>query len=88
MIVVAADTGPLKYLILIEAADLLEPLYERVVIPQTVASEMKTLGSPASVRDGFQVRPLGLKWFWTARSTEFSPIRISSNVRLSQRRYF
>jgi predicted nucleic acid-binding protein len=46
--IVVADTGPLNYLILIEAVDLLEPLYERVVIPQTVAAEMKALGSPAA----------------------------------------
>jgi predicted nucleic acid-binding protein len=39
MILVVADTGPLCYLILIEAIGLLPQLYDRVVIPSAVLAE-------------------------------------------------
>ena len=47
---VVADTGPLNYLILVGAVEVLVPLYTRVVIPQTVASELGEIRSPALVR--------------------------------------
>jgi predicted nucleic acid-binding protein len=48
--IVVADTSPLNYLILINAAGVLEPLYTRVVIPETVLSELMQTQTPPKVR--------------------------------------
>jgi predicted nucleic acid-binding protein len=48
--IVVADTSPLNYLVQIEAVNVLEPLYNRVVVPQTVADEINASGTPADVR--------------------------------------
>jgi hypothetical protein len=42
--IVVADTGPLNYLVLIEAVDVLQPLYKHVVVPKTVAEELRSAG--------------------------------------------
>lgn len=62
--IVVADTGPLNYLVLIGAVDVLQPLYEHVVVPKTVADELKESRSPAAVQtwiaqppDWLEVRP-------------------------------
>jgi predicted nucleic acid-binding protein len=47
---VVADTTPLNYLILIEHIAILAPLYERVVIPSAVATELRHHKAPAPVR--------------------------------------
>jgi predicted nucleic acid-binding protein len=47
---VVADTTPLNYLILIEYIAILAPLYERVVIPSAVATELRHPKAPAPVR--------------------------------------
>ena len=39
--IVVADTSPLNYLIRIGAVHVLKPLYTHVLIPQTVADELK-----------------------------------------------
>ncbi len=46
---VIADTSPLNYLILIDAADLLPRLYQRVVLPQAAWEELKHPCAPAAV---------------------------------------
>lgn len=38
---VVADTGPIIYLVLIEAVDVLKPLYGHVLVPQTVVGELQ-----------------------------------------------
>lgn len=48
--IVVADTGPLNYLVLIEAVDVLQTLYKYVVVPQTVALELRSLGAPPAVQ--------------------------------------
>ncbi len=48
--IVVADAGPLNYLLLIGAADVLEPLYGRVLVPDAVAVELRDAGSPPLVR--------------------------------------
>jgi predicted nucleic acid-binding protein len=48
--IVVADTGPIHYLVLIEAVDVLKPLYSRVLVPQTVAGELQGTGTPDAVR--------------------------------------
>jgi len=47
---VIADTGPLNYLILIERIGLLPVLFERVVLPTTVQSELASRKAPPFVR--------------------------------------
>ena len=42
--IVVADTGPIHYLVLIGAVDVLKPLYGRVLVPQTVVEELKHAG--------------------------------------------
>jgi predicted nucleic acid-binding protein len=47
---VIADTGPLNYLILIGHIDLLPVLFEKVVLPTTVQSELASSKAPPFVR--------------------------------------
>jgi predicted nucleic acid-binding protein len=49
--IVVADAGPLHYLVLIGAVDVLQPLYGRVLTPQTVAGELLDTNAPKAVRD-------------------------------------
>lgn len=42
--IVVADTSPINYLILIEAADILRNLYGNVVIPEAVVQELLDVG--------------------------------------------
>jgi predicted nucleic acid-binding protein len=48
--IVVADAGPLQYLVRIAAIDVLAPLYQRVLVPQSVARELKQNNTPAGVR--------------------------------------
>lgn len=48
--IVVADAGPLHYLVLIGAAEVLQPLYGRVLVPQAVAGELQETNTPATVR--------------------------------------
>jgi len=48
--IVVSDASPIHYLVLIEAADLLAPLYGRILVPQTVAGELQAAKTPAAVR--------------------------------------
>jgi len=59
--VVISDTSPLRYLILIEQAELLPGLYTEVLVPETVVTELSHAKSPAVVRDWVQHRPDWLK---------------------------
>ena len=47
---VVADTSPLRYLIVIQAIEILPLLYERVVVPQAVLAELQHPRSPREVR--------------------------------------
>jgi predicted nucleic acid-binding protein len=55
--IVVADAGPLHYLILIGAVDVLGPLYNRVVLPEAVAQELRYQGAP---RAGLDLQPSGM----------------------------
>ena len=55
--IVVADAGPIHYLVLIEVVDVLSPLYDRVLIPQTVAEELKTGRAPEIVRTWLEHPP-------------------------------
>jgi predicted nucleic acid-binding protein len=63
--IVIADTTPLHYLILIEAIDILPPLYERILIPPIVADELQRPRTPLPVRQ------------WMARAPTWLEIRAS-----------
>jgi len=54
---VVADTGPLNYLILVGHIDLLSVLFERVVLPATVQSELASVKAPPIVRHWIANRP-------------------------------
>jgi predicted nucleic acid-binding protein len=62
--IVVADAGPLNYLLLIEAANMLEPLYTRVLMPHAVAAELQEPGAPPMVRT------------WIAEPPEWCEIRL------------
>lgn len=47
---IVADTTPLNYLVLIQAADILPNLYRTVLIPPAVEAELAHPSTPASVR--------------------------------------
>jgi predicted nucleic acid-binding protein len=49
-VIVVADAGPLNYLVLIGAVDVLATLYTRVLVPQTVFDELKETEAPADVQ--------------------------------------
>ncbi len=61
--IVVADTGPIHYLVLIGAVDVLQPLYTRVLVPRTVAGELEETNTPAAVRA------------WMAQPPEWCEIR-------------
>ena len=48
--IVVADAGPIHYLVLIEVVDVLSPLYDQVLLPQTVSEELKRGRAPEVVR--------------------------------------
>ena len=48
--IVVADAGLIQYLVRIGAIDILSPLYQRVLLPQTVARELQQNNTPATVR--------------------------------------
>jgi predicted nucleic acid-binding protein len=50
MRLVVADTGPLNYLVLIEAIELLPKLFENVFAPEAVRVELLDKDAPAVVR--------------------------------------
>jgi hypothetical protein len=49
--IVVADAGPIHYLVLIEAVAVLEPLYARVLVPESVALELRSPNTPPIARD-------------------------------------
>jgi predicted nucleic acid-binding protein len=54
---VIADTGPVNYLILIGHIDLLPVLFEKVVLPTMVQSELASRKAPPFVRQWIADRP-------------------------------
>ena len=70
MILVVADTGPLCYLILIEAIGLLPRLYDRIVIPSAVLAELTHPKAPLAVRT------------WVDRLPSWVEVRTASHTEL------
>lgn len=59
--IVIADTSPLNYLILIEAADVLRSLYGQVIVPDAVVRELLDGAAPAVVRTWISQPPSWLE---------------------------
>ena len=57
MRLVIADAGPVHYLVLIGHIELLPRLFERVVLPSAVQSELSTRAAPGTVRDWISMPP-------------------------------
>lgn len=55
--IVISDTTPLNYLVLIGEQELLARLFERVVIPRAVWTELQAEGAPEAVRAWLANRP-------------------------------
>lgn len=58
---IVADTTPLNYLVLIQAADILPELYRTVLIPPAVKAELTHTNTPAVVREWISQPPAWLK---------------------------
>jgi predicted nucleic acid-binding protein len=56
-----SDTSPLNYLTLIEAIDILPVLFERIILPPAVASELQHANTPAVVRSWIAAGPSWLE---------------------------
>ncbi len=61
MRLVVADTGPLNYLILIGAVDLLPKLFEHILIPAAVHAELSHAEAPELVRTFVRENPSWLE---------------------------
>jgi predicted nucleic acid-binding protein len=59
--IVVADSSPLRYLILIEHAQVLPALYGRVLIPPAVASKLNRQRTPPLVRAWLAQKPAWLE---------------------------
>jgi predicted nucleic acid-binding protein len=64
MRLVVADTGPINYLVLVEAIDLMPKLFNKILVPDAVYQELRHPGAPLSVQawianlpDWLEVRP-------------------------------
>ena len=57
MTVVVSDTSPLNYLVMIGEAAILHLLYDRVLIPSEVLTELEDAGTPAEVVQWVRSRP-------------------------------
>lgn len=70
MILVVADTGPLCYLILIEAIELLPRLYDQVVIPSAVLAELTHPKAPLAVKS------------WASALPSWAEVRVAAHSEL------
>ncbi|MFN0166123.1 MAG: DUF3368 domain-containing protein [Bryobacteraceae bacterium] len=61
MQVVVADTTPLRYLVVIEAATILPMLFERVLIPLSVRDELTHPATPRAVQEWVASAPAWLE---------------------------
>jgi len=50
MRLVVADTGPLNYLVLVDAIELLPQLFDKIYVPELVRDELRDKDAPAAVR--------------------------------------
>src|SRR5438309_4334610 len=70
--IVVADAGPLHYLVLIDCAEILAGLFDRVLVPFAVRDELTHHGAPKKVRDWILKPPPWLEITAVARA---QPVR-------------
>jgi predicted nucleic acid-binding protein len=58
---IVADTGPINYLVLIGAIDVLPILFEKVILPSAVRAELMDPDAPNSVRSWIADPPVWLE---------------------------
>jgi predicted nucleic acid-binding protein len=61
MLLVVADTSPIRYLVQIDQIDLLARLFEEIVVPLVVADELRHPSAPEAVRAWINQPPDWLK---------------------------
>ena len=71
MQLVIADTGPVNYLILIRHIDLLPRMFERVVIPVAVQTELSSPVAPALVQRWIATPPV---WLEVVEAQDVDPV--------------
>ncbi len=57
MTLVVADSGPLRYLVVIQAIGVLPILYDRVALPPAVVAELRHASAPAEVQSWARALP-------------------------------
>jgi predicted nucleic acid-binding protein len=72
--IIISDTTPLRYLIEIEAAHILETLYGKITIPEKVFSELQGVNTPPKVKAWIQACPTWIE-VRKADTSLFTPIR-------------
>lgn len=70
MLLVVADTSPIRYLVEIGHIDILPRLFERILIPSLVYDELRHPSAPTSVREWVNALPAWL---------EVLPVSVSSD---------
>lgn len=79
--IIVSNTTPLRYMIEIGKADILENLFEAIIIPQAVFDELQQEKTPIKVKEWIINHPTWLK-IQPANITVFTPIkRIGSGER-------
>ena len=68
--IVVADAGPLRYLVVIGVVDVLQPLYDRVLVPEAVAAELQEGKTPEMVRSWIAQPPICVRSAPTHPPTE------------------
>ena len=78
MTIVVSDTGPLNYLVLIEAIDLLPRIFDQVIVPDQVLVELNHERTPELVRKWLKALP---GWI----SVETSDVEIAELASVARR---
>lgn len=76
MRVVVSDTSPVRYLVLVNEADLLQKLYGRILIPQAVYAELQQAHTPDLVRLWIQSAPA---WVEVVSTNDVSSLNLVSS---------
>jgi len=74
---VIADASPIHYLVLLDVAAFLEPLYERILLPETVARELQAGQAPHAVRQWLNSPPAWIEVVPEAPREETGLVRAS-----------
>jgi predicted nucleic acid-binding protein len=78
---IVADTTPLNYLVLIQAADILPSLYRRVLIPPAVKAELDHASTPAIVRAWISQPPSWLEVVNLKQPVDSAPAHLDEGER-------